>query len=126
MPPAAPHAMVTFAPMIDCEFSRLLLRYYDVGYVEERHLFGLASVIALWRGWTPQIPVLVGGGLRLAGPPADDRRAGPARAGHADRAARHRRAPAAVLRQHRPAGHRRAHWIRLSAYQVAGLVLQRE
>lgn len=70
MPPAAPHAMVTFAPMIDCEFSRLLLRYYDVGYVEERHLFGWASVIALVRGWTPQIPVLVGGGLRLAGPRA--------------------------------------------------------
>ena len=78
MPPAPhapPHAtpaysMVTFAPMIDCEFSRLLLRYYRVRYDEERHLFGLASLVALWRGWTPQIPVVVGGGLRLAGPRA--------------------------------------------------------
>jgi glutathione S-transferase len=69
MPPE-PLTLVTFAPMIDSEFSRLLLRYYDVRYREERHLFGPASVVALWRGWTPQVPVLAGGGLRLAGPRA--------------------------------------------------------
>ncbi len=66
----APLRMLTFAPMIDSEFSRLLLAYYAVPYQEERHLFGLASVLALRHGGTGQIPLTYGNGKRLTGPRA--------------------------------------------------------
>ncbi len=62
--------MLTFAPMIDSELSRLLLRYYGVAYREERHLFGLVSILAVLHGGTPQIPLIYGGGIRLTGPRA--------------------------------------------------------
>ncbi len=66
----APLRMLTFAPMIDSEFSRLLLTYYAVPYQEERHLFGLASVLALRHGGTGQIPLTYGDGKHLTGPRA--------------------------------------------------------
>jgi glutathione S-transferase len=64
------HTLVSFAPMIDSELSRLVLTHYAVGYREERHLFGVASVVSLARAAKIQVPVLCGGGLRLAGPRA--------------------------------------------------------
>jgi glutathione S-transferase len=62
--------MLVFAPMIDSELARLLLHYYGLAYREERRLFGLVSVLAILRGGTPQVPLVYGGGVRLAGPRA--------------------------------------------------------
>ena len=64
--PAA--SLLTFPPMIDSEACRFLLAHYGVSYREEAHLFGWASVLALWHGWTPQIPLLYGRHYQLAGP----------------------------------------------------------
>ncbi|WP_426955582.1 hypothetical protein [Muricoccus radiodurans] len=66
----APRTLLTFAPMIDSELCRLLLDRYGVTYQEEPHLFGWASLLSLRRGGTLQVPLLYGGGLRLAGPRA--------------------------------------------------------
>jgi glutathione S-transferase len=60
--------LITFAPMIDSEFCRVLLAHYGVAYQEEDHLFGWASLVSLVNGGTPQIPLLCGDGLRIAGP----------------------------------------------------------
>lgn len=62
--------MLTFAPMIDSELSRLLLTWYGVPHQEERHLFGYVSLLALLRGGTPQVPLITGSGSSLAGPRA--------------------------------------------------------
>jgi glutathione S-transferase len=60
--------LLTFPPMIDSEACRFLLAHYGVSYREEAHLFGWASVLSLWHGWTPQIPLLYGKQYQLAGP----------------------------------------------------------
>ena len=52
--------LLSFPPMIDSEACRFLLAHYGVSYREEAHLFGWASVLSLWHGWTPQIPLLYG------------------------------------------------------------------
>lgn len=62
--------LLTFGPMIDSELSRVLLRHYGVAYVEERHIFGYASLLTLLHGGTGFIPLLYGTGLRLTGPRA--------------------------------------------------------
>lgn len=64
---AAQVSLLTFPPMIDSEACRFALNYYGVSYREEAHLFGWASMVALWRGWSVVIPQLYGGGHRLAG-----------------------------------------------------------
>ena len=64
---AARVSLLTFPPMIDSEACRFALNHYGVAYREQGHLFGWASMVALWRGWTIRIPVLYGGGHRLAG-----------------------------------------------------------
>jgi glutathione S-transferase len=66
----APPRLLTFAPMIDSELCRLLLARYGIAHRETPHVFGWASVLALWHGGTLVIPLLHGGGLRLAGPSA--------------------------------------------------------
>ena len=66
----APWTLLTFAPMIDSELSRFVLNHYAVGYRETPHLFGWASILALFRGGTPQIPLLSGRRPSLAGPRA--------------------------------------------------------
>jgi glutathione S-transferase len=63
-----PAVMLTFPPMIDSEACRFLLAHYGASYREEAHLFGWASVLALWHGWTVQIPLLYGKQYQLAGP----------------------------------------------------------
>jgi glutathione S-transferase len=62
--------LLTFAPMIDCECSRFLLGHYGVAYQEAPHIFGWASVLAVFRSGTPQIPLLYGGEARCTGPHA--------------------------------------------------------
>jgi glutathione S-transferase len=69
-PSGGMRTLVSFAPMIDSELARLVLAHYAVGYREERHLFGVASMVSLARAAKIQVPVLCGGGLRLAGPRA--------------------------------------------------------
>ena len=67
---AACPVLVTFAPMVDSETSRLLLLHYAVDYEERDHLFGWASIVALVHGGTGNIPLLYGDGARLTGPRA--------------------------------------------------------
>jgi glutathione S-transferase len=62
--------LLTFAPMIDCECSRFLLAHYGVPYAEAPHIFGWASVLAVFHGRTPQIPQLYGDGPTCVGPRA--------------------------------------------------------
>jgi glutathione S-transferase len=62
--------LITFAPMIDSETWRLLLRHYDIAYLEEPHAFIWGSILALFRVGSPQVPGFCGGGLKLTGPQA--------------------------------------------------------
>jgi glutathione S-transferase len=63
-------SLLTFPPMIDSETSRFVLRHYGVSYGERPHVFGWGSLLGLCRGLTLEVPLLYGGGLRLAGPRA--------------------------------------------------------
>lgn len=63
-------SLLTFPPMIDSETSRFVLRHYGVSYGERPHVFGWGSLLAFCRSFTPQVPLLYGGGLRLTGPRA--------------------------------------------------------
>lgn len=65
---ALPRTLLTFAPMIDCEFSRFLLNHYGAAWQETPHLFVWVSVLSLWHAGTPQVPVLFGQGPSLVGP----------------------------------------------------------
>jgi glutathione S-transferase len=60
--------MLTFAPMVDSETTRLLCRYYGLDFVEHDHLFGWVSILARLRGGTGFIPLLYGQGFALTGP----------------------------------------------------------
>jgi glutathione S-transferase len=62
-----PLHLLTFAPMVNSELCRLLLTHYAVPYVEKRHIFGWASILALVNAGTLEIPVTYGNGLRLSG-----------------------------------------------------------
>jgi len=64
----ARYSLLTFAPMVDSELCRFLLMHYRTPYREQPHTFGWGSLLALTRCFTPQVPALYGGGLRLAGP----------------------------------------------------------
>jgi glutathione S-transferase len=63
-----PYSLLTFAPMIDSELSRLVLQYYGVPYRERPHTFGWGSLLGLWHCQTLRVPAFYGQGLRLAGP----------------------------------------------------------
>jgi glutathione S-transferase len=65
-----PLTMLTFAPMIDSELSRLVLRHYAPDWRESDHLFGLVSLMAIMRGGKGTIPFLYGNGVKLTGPRA--------------------------------------------------------
>jgi len=64
----APPRLLTFAPMIDSETTRLVCRWYGVEFVEDDHLFGWVSLLTLFHGGYGRAPLLHGGGLRLNGP----------------------------------------------------------
>lgn len=61
-------SLLTFAPMIDSEFSRLVLKFHQVAYREEDHLFGWASVLTLFHGGYGRIPLLYGKDIRVTSP----------------------------------------------------------
>ncbi len=66
--------LLTFAPMIDSETTRLLCRWYGIEHVEDDHLFGWVSLLTLLHGGYGRVPLLYGGGLKLSGPrPVVDR-----------------------------------------------------
>ena len=67
--PARP-TLLTFAPMVDSETSRLLLAHYGIAYRERDHLLQRAAPTTLFYGGIVQIPLLYGSGLRLTGPRA--------------------------------------------------------
>jgi len=60
--------LLTFAPMVDSETSRLLLAYYGVPYRERDNLIPLVMLKALVHGGTGYVPLLYGDGLKLTSP----------------------------------------------------------
>lgn len=60
--------MLTFAPMVDSETTRLVCRYYGVDIDERDHLFGWVSLLTLFHGGNGLIPLVYGKGFALTGP----------------------------------------------------------
>lgn len=60
--------MLTFAPMVDSETTRLVCRYYGVDIDERDHLFGWVSLLTLFHGGHGLIPLVYGKGFALTGP----------------------------------------------------------
>lgn len=72
--PTKPPTLLTFAPMVDSETTRLLCRWYGIDHIEADHLFGWVSLLTLLHGGYGRVPLLHGDGLRLSGPrPVVDR-----------------------------------------------------
>lgn len=65
---SAPLTLLTFAPMVDSELSRLLLAHYRIDYRERDHLLPRAALLTLFYGGVGRIPLLYGRGIRLTGP----------------------------------------------------------
>ena len=63
-----PLTLLTFAPMVDSEFSRLLLAHYAVNYRERDHLLAKASLLTFAHGGYGRIPLLYGRGVHLTSP----------------------------------------------------------
>jgi len=69
-----PRRLLTFAPMIDSETTRLVCRWYRIAHVEEDHLFGWVSLLTLLHGGYGRVPLLYGQGDGFSGPrPVVDR-----------------------------------------------------
>lgn len=66
----APYSLLTFAPMVDSETCRFVLKHYAIHHRERPHTFGWCSVLALGRCGTLRVPAFHGRKLRLAGPRA--------------------------------------------------------
>ena len=66
----AEHRLLTFAPMIDSETTRLLCGWYGIAYDEADHLFGWVSLLTLLHGGYGRVPLLYRKELRLSGPRA--------------------------------------------------------
>lgn len=64
----SPATMLTFAPMVDSETTRLVLRHYGIPYVERDHLFGWVSLLTLLHGGYGAVPLVYRLGMRLTGP----------------------------------------------------------
>jgi glutathione S-transferase len=60
--------MLTFAPMVDSECTRLVLTHYRIPFVELDHIFGWASLLTLFHLGYGRIPLVYGGGLHGSGP----------------------------------------------------------
>lgn len=63
-----PPTLLTFAPMVDSETSRLLLAYYGVRYREHDNLIPLVMLKALLHGGMGLVPLFYGDGFRLTSP----------------------------------------------------------
>ncbi|MDB5693044.1 MAG: hypothetical protein JWO81_2107 [Alphaproteobacteria bacterium] len=68
--PDAQRTLLTFAPMVDSETSRLLLHHYGVGYRESDHLVPWVMLLTLFNGGSGKVPLLHGAGPALTGPGA--------------------------------------------------------
>lgn len=62
--------MLTFAPMVDSECTRLVLTHYGIAFNELDHIFGWASLLAILHGGYGRVPLVYGGGLHGSGPRA--------------------------------------------------------
>lgn len=60
--------MLTFAPMVDSETSRLLLARYGIAYRESDRMVGVSSLLTLFHGGNGLVPLLYGGSVKLTGP----------------------------------------------------------
>lgn len=65
-PPAL--TLLTFAPMVDSETSRLLLARYGIAYHEDDRMVGMSSLLTLFHGGNGLVPLLYGGGVKLTSP----------------------------------------------------------
>lgn len=63
-----PLKMLTFAPMVDSETTRLLLAYYGVPYRECDNLVPWVMLKTLVHGGDGHVPLLYGNGLKLTSP----------------------------------------------------------
>jgi glutathione S-transferase len=52
--------LLTFAPMIDSETTRLVCRWYGVDHAEDDHLFGWVSLLTLLHGGYGRVPLIYG------------------------------------------------------------------
>jgi glutathione S-transferase len=68
MAEAPPRRLLTFAPMIDSETTRLACRWYRLPYVEEDHLFGWVSLLTFLYGGYGRVPLLHGQADCFSGP----------------------------------------------------------
>jgi glutathione S-transferase len=64
----APLTMLTFAPMVDSECSRLLLAHYGLAYDERDHLLPRAAALTFLRGGYGRVPLVYGKGVQFTGP----------------------------------------------------------
>jgi len=62
--------MITFAPMVDSECTRLALTHYAIPFEEQDHVFGWASLLTMLHGGYGRIPLVHGRGVHASGPRA--------------------------------------------------------
>ena len=60
--------VLTFAPMVDSELTRLILAHYRVDYHERDHLLPRAATLTFFHGGYGRVPLLYGRGVRLTAP----------------------------------------------------------
>ncbi|MEA3064718.1 MAG: glutathione S-transferase [Sphingomonadales bacterium] len=60
--------MTTFAPTLDSEQARLMLRYYGIRYRERDHLMPFVLLPAFLYGGGPDLPLIHGRGVKVAKP----------------------------------------------------------
>jgi len=68
MAEVAPRRLLTFAPMIDSETTRLVCRWYRIPFVEQDHLFGWVSLLTFVHGGYGRVPLLYGPSDCFSGP----------------------------------------------------------
>ncbi|MDB5692906.1 MAG: hypothetical protein JWO81_1969 [Alphaproteobacteria bacterium] len=64
----SPVTMITFAPTLDSEQARMLLRYYGVPYRENDHLVPFVLLPVKLHGGESEVPFVYGKGVKVAQP----------------------------------------------------------
>jgi glutathione S-transferase len=64
----APVTMITFAPTLDSEQARMLLRYYGIPYCEHDHLVPFVLLPVKLHGGDGNVPFVYGKGVKVASP----------------------------------------------------------